>query len=466
MNNIKNVVATSINAYQMSNLLRELPNPDKVLSQNGNKYEVLNDLLSDPHVFSCIQSRKSGTLKHLWSIDCSESASSAKIFLESIFKKLKIEKIITGILDAPLFGWAPLEVYWQTREDGYIVPVDIVLKPQEWFFFEDSTKGLRFRHKDFQEGIPVPDKKFFICQHEDTYQNPYGKPILSKCFWPVFFKKEAIKSWARFCEKFGIPTIIAKVDMGTTSEIKEKILEQLEELTSEGSGVVENEMLEIVDGSNANSPEIFMKQVLFHNSEISKAILSQTLTTEQGDTGSYAMSQTHLQVRDDVIDSDKKLVEYWFNKLIKWIIEINSYETSEIPKFLLYKDSDVDLILAQRDQTLSSTGQIRFSKIYFTRNYGFKDDEIEIVIPQQPAFAEDDLPPDQTGIDRTSQLGTKELASSMSEITNDIVRMIKEGNSFDQIQQSLIDAYDEFDTQEIEELMAKTLMIGEVAGNI
>ena len=59
------------------------------------------------------------------------------------------------------------------------------------------------------------------------------------------------------------------------------------------------------------------------NSEISKAILGQTPTTEIGSTGSYAAANTHMAVRQDIIDSDKKLVESVINQLIRWIYEIN-----------------------------------------------------------------------------------------------------------------------------------------------
>ena len=53
------------------------------------------------------------------------------------------------------------------------------------------------------------------------------------------------------------------------------------------------------------------------------SILGQTLTTEIGSTGSYAASNTHMQVRQDIVDSDKKLVEGVINQLIQWIYEIN-----------------------------------------------------------------------------------------------------------------------------------------------
>ena len=122
---------------------------------------------------------------------------------------------------------------------------------------------------------------------------------------------------------------------------------------------------------------------------ISKAILGQTLTTEIGSTGSYAASNTHMQVRQDIVDSDKKLVEGVINQLIQWFYEIN-FANAEVPVFELYEPEDVDLTLAQRDKILSDTG-VKLTKEYFIKNYGLEDEDFDIredIIPPSPNFKE------------------------------------------------------------------------------
>ena len=48
-----------------------------------------------------------------------------------------------------------------------------------------------------------------------------------------------------------------------------------------------------------------------------------------------------MGIRQDIIDSDKKLVEQTINQLIQWIYEIN-FSNAEIPVFELYQEEDVD----------------------------------------------------------------------------------------------------------------------------
>ena len=125
--------------------------------------------------------------------------------------------------------------------------------------------------------------------------------------------------------------------------------------------IPDDSSVEIKEASKSSSAEIYEKLIDKMNSEISKAILGQTLTTEVGATGSYAAANTHMQVRQDIIDADKKLVESVINQLITWIYELN-YPNAEIPVFELYAPEDVDLTLAQRDKILSETG------VKFTNN--------------------------------------------------------------------------------------------------
>jgi len=193
-----------------------------------------------------------------------------------------------------------------------------------------------------------------------------------------------------------------------------------------------------------------------------KVRAGQTLTTEQGDTGSYAMSQTHLQVRKDVVDSDKQLVEYWLNELIKWIIDFNFESVPEIPKFVMYEEQDVDMTLAQRDQALASTNQIKFTKEYFKRNYGFKDDEIEIVSapPQIFPFSENSSEIQKSPYD----------ISQFDELTQAVLKpildMIENGTSYNEIQDKIVEMFPDLETSELEDFLAKGILIATGSGFI
>ena len=56
----------ALNFYSLANIL---PDPDIVLKKQGKDIRIYKELLCDPHVFACIQSRKAGILSLEWEIN-------------------------------------------------------------------------------------------------------------------------------------------------------------------------------------------------------------------------------------------------------------------------------------------------------------------------------------------------------------------------------------------------------------
>ena len=266
-----------------------------------------------------------------------------------------------------------------------------------------------------------------------------------------------------------MPRVHGQLDVGKTVEEAKELFNMLEQLQQDGVIVTDdNVKIQFLDGNSGYSTDVYRALIVFCNAEISKVILSQTLTTEQGDTGSYAMSQTHLQVRKDVIDADKKLVEYWINKLIEWIIEFNFGKTAEIemPKFIMFEEKDVDTALASRDAQLAATRQIQFTKAYFTRNYGFKEDEIEVINLNQQIFAEPETPETpETKTQKELNL-LEELEDETRKLIEQILTQIDAQKSLDEIENALIEQMPHYDLRQIKELISQALVIASISGRI
>ena len=377
----------ALNFYSLANIL---PDPDIVLRKQGKDVRVYKELLCDPHVFACVQSRKSGVLSLEWEINRGLDKDEKAEAIENLLKQLDIHKLISDILDATQFGFQPLEIILKRDKSGYILPEKIVAKPPEWFCFDDNNT-LKFRTKENYYGEELPNKKFLLAQNNPSYNNPYGERTLSRVFWPVTFKKGGLKFWVIFTEKYGMPHLIGKHPRGATKEETNTLADMLEEMVQDAIAVIpDDSSVEIQEANKSSSAAIYEQLIDKMNAEISKAILGQTLTTEIGSTGSYAASNTHFAIRQDIIDADKKLVEQTINQLIQWIYEIN-FSTADIPVFEMYAPEDVDLTLAQRDKILSDTG-VKFTKEYFIKNYGLEGEDFDIredILPTAtPNFSE------------------------------------------------------------------------------
>lgn len=455
-----------------------LPNPDPVLKKTGKDIKTYRDLLSDAHVGAAVQSRKSGVKCLEWEIDRGKSKSRQAKLITDVFNALDLNRILGEILDAPLFGYSPIEVIWE-RQGQYILPADLVGKPPEWFNFSVENE-LQFRTKEKWQGEPITvERKFLLSRYNPTYENPYGENVLSKCFWPVTFKRGGMKFWVVFTEKYGMPFAIGKHPRGASDKERTDILGMLENMVRDAVATIpDDSSVDLLEPTGKTaSTDIFERLLTFSNQEISKAILGQTLTTEMQDVGSYASAKVHLDVRYDIVQADKKLAEQTLNELIKWIYEINFGDTDNRATFTLYEEEEVDKTLAERDQTLTNSG-VKFTKKYFMKAYGFEEEDIEEDTnkPTPSQFQEtDDLEDDNSLID--SQLALDQLASAIGmnkemlqeEINgslNPILQMIKEGKGESEILENLILLHPYMDTSILELRLAKARFIAETWGRL
>ncbi len=313
--------------YRTTNLL---PNPDSILRKIGRSFEVYRELKNDPHVWSCIQSRKSGVLSLRWKIEQLDSHLEVFSLINEVFDSLDIYQIESDILEAPLFGFQPIEIVWK-EQNGKIIPFELKARPQEWFAY-DSAGNLIYKGSFFGQQRKVEKYKIINVQHEASAINPYGHSLLAKCYWPVTFKNGGLRFWVNFTERYGMPILIGQYQRGATNNEIEQLARDLESIYEDAIIVSPMDVkIELHEPSRNSSVELYLELIRFANNEISKAILSQTLTTEL-EGGSYAASQTHFQIRKEIIQADSRLVQNALNLLIRYICDLN-FNGARLPKF-------------------------------------------------------------------------------------------------------------------------------------
>lgn len=472
--------------------LQQIQNPDQVLKKMGKDITAYRDLLVDGHLSSCVQSRKSGVLSLEWEIASGNAPQEVFEFVQEVFNELDIHRALTEMLDAPLFGYSFHEVEWDYSNGRHRV-VNVVAKPQEWFRFNEANEPL-YINGDQREGEPLPAYKFLELTHQASYINPYGQALLSRCFWPISFKNQLIKFGLIFAEKYGMPYLFGKYDPFEDSKVVTDLHEALLELSAEGVATIPNTTdASLLEAGRSSSVDTYMRFITFFNAEVSKAILSQTLTTEQGDTGSYAMSQTHLMVRRDVVESDRRLCERAFNQLIQWMVDFNFHD-AEAPTFRLFEEEDVDAALQARDAGLYTMG-FRPRKKYISQAYNIDEDLFDMAdaVSPQPTTAEEPPAPFSgvriPAISRSyleslpdlQKAGARELSANvatfsqmdpeaankaMSAMLKPAIDFVIEGRSFEDVQKKLVEIFPDMDDSQLTEALADTIYIADTIGRV
>lgn len=367
-------------------LSQSLPNPDPVLRKLGQGIEVLRELLVDSHLSGAIASRKSGVMELEYSIGRGGDDSGEIRLIKSAFEGIDVQQLISDVLDAPLYGYQPIEIIWEKRADGHITPQRLEAKPQEWFDF-DSRNRFRFR-RDLDQPELLHPMKFLLPRYRATFRNPYGQALLSSCYWPVTIKRQAVKMFTVFVEKFGMPWPVAKYRPGMQIEEIQELVDMLDQLIQDGIIAIPTDgELAFLHGTANGGREVYKVLIELMNDEISKSILSHTGSI-QSVGGKLGGEDLAADVRSSLIREGQRLVEETVNTLVR-IIWLLNFTTSYPGKlFSLYDEEDVNQAQATRDWLLREMG-VQFTKTYYQRRYGLDPEEFEI-----SAAAQEIAPPE------------------------------------------------------------------------
>ena len=460
-------IATRGRSIDFYGLGMYLPNPDPVLKALGKDIKVYRELRADAHVGGCIRRRKAAVKALEWGLDRDKAKSRVAKSIEAIFADLDLSRIITEMLDAVLYGYQPMEVMWG-KVGGYLVPVDVVGKPADWFLYSPENE-LRFRSRQAQlQGEELPPRKFLVPRQDASYDHPYGFADLSMCFWPTTFKKGGLKFWVQFTEKYGAPWVIGKHPRSASDAETNQLLDRLEDMVQDAVAVIpDDSSVDIKEAAGkTGSTEVYERLLHFCRSEVSIALLGQNQTTEAN--ANRASAQAGLEVTRDIRDGDKAIVQEAFNTLIRWVCELN-FNDGARPVFEMWEQQEVDKVLAERDEKLVRAGA-KLTPAYFKRAYSLQDGDLdEAAEPIAPAaeFAEGDVAPDQDALDAAlDALSADAMNADAQAMLAPLLKRIAKGVQPDELLGTLAELYPEMDATGLQERLARMIFVANLWGRL
>lgn len=442
---------------QWVTMLDYLPNPDPILRAQGGGIQTYRNLV-DGHLDAVRDKRTRAVTSRPWVLDLGKGDKAKAKLIEDHLWNLGLRNAIEMMMEAPGFGYQVHEVIWDIV-DGLILPTKIKDKPQEWFCFdEDGELVLIDKTATIRE---LPDRKFIVARHRASASNPYGKALLSRCFWPITFKKGGLKFWMIFTERFGMPKAVGKVPSSATETEQNNFLRKLAGLVRDAVAVIPDnggvELLETKMSGSQPHPEI----IRWADREISKVWLGETLTTEQTDQGgTRALGEVHNEVRKELTMDDADMVETAMNQLIRWIYELNWPTDKAIPWFSIQLPEDLQLGRINRDKNLHDMG-LRFNADYFVDTYGINRRHIaSISQDNQPIQAGSEFA-ESTDADAGDALAAN--ASSVN-LLDPFRQLVENAESLEQVRDSLIGLYADIPTDKIAGELEQAFLAADLAG--
>lgn len=369
-----------------------LPNPDPILKRQGKDISVYRDMRSRASVGGPIRRRKAAVKALEWRVERGKASARVTRLCSDVLATYDMDRLLNEITDAVLFGYQPLELVWGPF-NGATVPLEVIGKPQEWFFFDNAAQ-LRFRSRAQPLlGEELEPRKFLLARQEASYANPYGFPDLSMCFWADTFMRGGLKFWVTFTEKYGTPWLVGKQPRGTPGPEVNALLDKLEAMIQDAvAAIPDDSSIDILEaGDKGASADLYERLLMYCRSEINIALLGQNQSTEA--SSNRASATAGLEVADTIRDGDARLVCATINQLLRWMTDLHDGEHAPAPTFELFEEEDVNVTQAERDETLKRAG-VNFQPQYWKRVYKLQDGDIADAPPvvSTPAQAAPPVP--------------------------------------------------------------------------
>lgn len=356
----------------------QLPEDNILTGRLGLDWNQYREILRDDQVKATFQQRQLALVSKEWEVEAGGSGAADKAVADMLRENLDAiewDRICSRMLYAIFFGYAVGECMYK-RDGRHVVLDDVRVRRRERFKFNHDGQLRLCDNPANADGQPLPDRKFWLVRsggdHDDYL---YGLGLAHELYWPTFFKRNAVRFWLVFLDKFGMPTATAKVPQGADDNLRRQVLEALQALQTDSAVTLpagfEVELLEASRSGTVDYDRFYSRM----DAAISKTVLSQTMTTDDG--SSRAQGQVHMDVREEVVKADADLLHMSFTRqVVTWLRDWN-YPGAALPRVWRRVEAEPDLkALAERDQILDGIGYHPTLK-YITETYGVEVTERE-----------------------------------------------------------------------------------------
>ena len=361
---------------QVLSALSRLPDPDLVIDQLGMSRADLRKLETDDEISAALETRREAVIATPWRLEPAEG-EPVQWLHDTLAPHL--EALLRGAWTALPYGYSVQEVVYRpdpVRGARGIGLERVVDKPLEWFEPRRDGSLWYTPPTGLGSGVPVPvdtQVKFLLTRRSPTYRNPYGEALLSRCYWPWFFRHNGWRFWMRFIERFAEPLLLGQVfdPQGFIAAMRAMGLEAV-------VGVGKEEAIQAITPGTAGE---FEKLELALSRRIQKLILGQTLTSEVGKSGSYAAAQVHNEVRQDKRNADLRLVSGTVQHLVEALWALNALP-GPAPRFVLADDTGLETARAERDAKLLPVliaSGLTLTQDYYLDNYDYAQSHLSQV---------------------------------------------------------------------------------------
>ena len=215
---------------------------------------------------------------------------------------------LVDAMDAVSKGYAALEIDWRTRPSGLAVE-GLLFRPARWFR-PDRERPTVWRILDAEDMVNgVELRPGAWVWHTARPKSGSSEAVCALCrplAWAYLFKRASVADLATFLETYNAPLRIGRYKSSTSEEDRRKLWSAVKALGLDAAAIVPDGVdIEFPESKNTSATaDNYLRAAQWWDRQMSKAVLGETLTTEESSNGTQALGKVHNEVRRDLRDSD------------------------------------------------------------------------------------------------------------------------------------------------------------------
>lgn len=297
-------------------------------------YDLLDDLLTDGHLQSQIQTRKMATLNTEFEI-YNRKTGKVNEELTGLINNQWFYELLEITLDKIIFGHTLVEFkeFSGDKVKLSVIPRRNVVPP-------------------FKRIYPDLSKREFIQYDDESFKpwllalgNDTDLGIINNIIPNLIWLRNVFQSWAEFCEKFGLPLITATTSTGDNATI-ERVHQMLLELAEASVGTFPYGTE--IKFNEANRTDAFRvyKEFIQSNAEVvSKLLVGSSTLSEQA--GNRSQTEVHERTLDGKIAmADKRMIAFVVNDQLFELLILQGYKITPDDMFR-FKTAQQEVDIAQ-----------------------------------------------------------------------------------------------------------------------
>ncbi|MFV9531284.1 phage portal protein family protein [Pseudomonas aeruginosa] len=441
--------------------------------RGGNDLRIYEEVLRDAQVKATWGQRQLAVVSKEWQVDAGGDRRIDKAAAEHLKQQLQNvgwDRITNGMLYGVYYGHAVSELIYG-RDDRYITLQAVKVRNRRRFRY-DLQGGLRLlTPNNMFEGEPCPSPYFWhFSTGADNDDEPYGLGLAHWLYWPVYFKRNGLKFWLTFLDKFGMPTAVGKFGKNATPEEKAKLLAATQAIQTDTGVIMPEDMLvELLEASRSGTADYKILHDTMDET-IAKVTLGQ-VASSQGTPGRLGNDDLQADVRLDLVKADADLICESFNQgPARWLTEWN-FPGAEPPCVYRVVEEPEDMdAKASRDEKVVRFSGFKPTLGYVQETYGIEvqeqDQKQEQGQPTGPSPAAEFA--ERAGGSDPAAAMTDQLAKAMQPAVKDwseqLRALVDNATSLDELQEQLLQLAPELSLDQYAAAMAVGLQAANLAG--